>query len=202
MPKAGGVPDYAGAKAYALKRLARELSPQLVYHSLEHTRDEVLPGAKALARYEGLGEHELLLLCSAALFHDIGFIMYRDNHEEAGVDIAQQQLPAYGYSNTDIKLIRGMIMATKLPQTATTLSEALLADADLSVLGRDNFLARNQALRLESQRVMSDRAWYSSQLAFLESHRYFTEAAQVLLEPKKQENLHHFRKLLATAQRE
>ena len=35
--------DYERAKQYALGRLAGELSPHLAYHSLRHTRDDVLP---------------------------------------------------------------------------------------------------------------------------------------------------------------
>ena len=53
--------DYEQAKAYALGRLAGELSPHLTYHSLRHTRDDVLPAAVRLARATGVDGDALLL---------------------------------------------------------------------------------------------------------------------------------------------
>ena len=68
-----GRPDYEGAKAYALERLARDLPSWLYYHSLWHTQDEVAPRTEWLARQEGLSREATVLLGTAAYFHDIGF---------------------------------------------------------------------------------------------------------------------------------
>lgn len=40
-----GQPDFEQAVQYALGRLERELSLKLCYHSLEHTRDDVVPAS-------------------------------------------------------------------------------------------------------------------------------------------------------------
>ena len=42
-------PDFKRARQYALERLERELPPTLIYHSLAHTRDDVVPAAERLA---------------------------------------------------------------------------------------------------------------------------------------------------------
>ena len=39
-------PDFDAARDYALARLAREVSRELHYHSLAHTRDEVVPAVR------------------------------------------------------------------------------------------------------------------------------------------------------------
>ena len=70
--KAKGLPDYEGAKAYAVTRLEQDLSPLLYYHSLWHTRDEVASRSEWLAEQEGLSSEARVLVGTAAYFHDIG----------------------------------------------------------------------------------------------------------------------------------
>ncbi|MBM4425304.1 MAG: HD domain-containing protein [Chloroflexi bacterium] len=185
-------PDYDRAAQYALRRLERELSPVYTYHSLWHTRDDVLPGVERLALAEGVSADDLLLLRTAALFHDIGFVVQRDEHEAVGARIAREALPQFDYSPAQIALIDGMIMATKLPQSPRTLLEQILADADLDGLGRADFLNRGLSLRMELSAfgiVSTDSEWWAGQIAFIESHRYFTAAARALRDEQKQKNL-------------
>ncbi len=186
-------PDFEQARRYALERLEQELSLQLVYHSLWHTRDDVAPAAERLAALEGVTGEDLLLLKTAAFYHDIGFIERRVDHEEAGARIAAEVLPGFGYNPMQIELIRGMILATKVPQSPTTRLEQILADADLDVLGREDvFLLRLQNLRDELAAfgvVMTDEEWYNAQLKFLQAHRYFTPAARSLRDTQKKHNL-------------
>src|SRR5215218_1267622 len=123
--------DHAGARAYALNRLANELAPTWVYHSLAHTRDDVLPEAERLAALEGVEGEAALLLCTAACYHDLGFIEQRIEHEIISAHMAAAALPAFGYSPHQIALVERMILATHLPQSPRTLLEQLLADAEL-----------------------------------------------------------------------
>lgn len=174
-------PDFKAAKIYVLNRLERELSPKLVYHSISHTRDNVVPTSQCLARMEGLDEHTCELLQTAACFHDIGFIEQYVDHEEVGTRIAAEILPGFSYSPRDIRTIQKIILATKLPQSPQSLPEKILADADLDVLGREDFLKRNRDLRMEMEAFgicFEDGEWYDSQLRFLQSHHYWTRAAQ------------------------
>ena len=80
----GTQPDFDSARAYALRRLEHELSPALCYHSVVHTRDDVVVAAERLAALEGVDDAALLLLRTAAYFHDLGFLEQRDQHENAG----------------------------------------------------------------------------------------------------------------------
>lgn len=185
-------PDFEAAKQYALDRLARELSPVLIYHSLEHTRDEVVPAAERLARMEGLTGEPLLLLRTAAYFHDLGFVeRYLDN-EVIAVRIAAENLPRFGYTPEQIKTITGIIMVTRLPQTPHNHMEEIMADADLDGLGREDFIEREHALRAEWTalgRNYTEEEWYREQVTFLQSHHYFTESARRLRQAGQQYNI-------------
>jgi uncharacterized protein len=192
-------PDFEGAKRYALERLERELPPTLLYHSVAHTRDDVLPGVERLAAMEGVVGESLLLLRTAALYHDIGFVEQYENNEAIGVRIAAQVLPGFGYSPMHMQVMRGIIMATRLPQSPHMLLEEIMADADLDVLGREDFWLQNQALRTEMATFgtpVSDEEWYSGQLKFLQNHSYFTESARTLRAERKQKNIEAMKELL------
>jgi len=193
----GTQPDFA--RAYALARLERELSPALYYHSVTHTRDDVAVAVERLAAQEGVADEALLLLRTAAYFHDIGFVEQREQHELIGARMASEVLPHFGYRPDQIALIHGMIMATRLPQMPHTLLERILADADLDVCGRDDFLMLNGCLRAElaaSGSATGDREWYSGQLSFLQTHRYWTAAARGTRNQVKRANIVALEQLL------
>ncbi len=186
------LPDFEGAQRHAFERLERELACDLVYHSLRHTRDDVLTAVQRLAAMEGLGAEETRLLSTAAAYHDIGFIERYSNHEAAGVRIVEQTLPEFGFSTTHILTIQNIIWATKLPQTPHNLLEQIMADADLDVLGRTDFFERNHDLRAELAlyaKPVPDHEWYSRQMQFLANHRYFTPAGRLSRSLTKQHNI-------------
>lgn len=185
-------PNYSQAISFALARLQEALSPKLVYHSMWHTTHEVLPGSARIAQHTGVSEDDLHLLEIAAAFHDVGFTEDYANHEIVGARIVAQVLPEYGFSSREIERVMGMIIATRLPQSPRNLLEEILADADLDVLGRTDFLSRNEALRQEWMNFGREtplEQWYEGQLAFLNSHNYFTPAARMLRNEVKKKNI-------------
>ena len=192
--------DFEWAKEYALGRLGSELSPWLTYHSLRHTRDDVLPAAERLGKAAGIDDDALLCLSTAALFHDIGFLYTYDDHEARGILIAETVLPGFGYSAAQLATIAGLIAATKMPQRPTCLLAELLCDADLDVLGREDFWAINRQLLAETvhyqRRSIGQAEWLGNQLRFLEEHTYFSSAARALRDPGKERNAEHMRHAL------
>lgn len=176
-------PDYAAATAYALGRLRAELPAQLSYHNVWHTENDVMPAAARLARLSELSPEDTRLLEVAAAFHDLGWVETPVEHERLGEAIAAQVLPHYGFDARQSERIAGMILATRLPQSPRNQLEAILADADLDMLGREDFLERNCALRQEQAalgRVYTDREWLTAQVTFVQEHVYFTSAARAL----------------------
>ena len=184
--------DIDGAVAYAHQRLQQGLDPKRVYHNLWHTFDEVVPAAMHLAKLCNIGAHEQQLLHVAAAFHDTGYIIQAQEHEAISVGIASTILPQFGFEADDIEWIGRIIQATRIPQSPTCKLGEILADADLDVLGRDDFWQRHDAIRTEMSSFgteMDDGPWYDFQLEVLETHAYFTEQARQLRSAKKQTNL-------------
>ncbi len=185
-------PDFEGAIRYALSRLERELAPEVTYHNQWHTEQDVLPAVRRLAAMSGIGADDARLLEVAAAYHDIGFVVQRDEHERAGAEIAAQVLPGFGFTSEQVAAVQGMILATRLPQSPRTPLEEILADADLDVLGREDSLPRSAALRAEvaaQGRPVAEAAWIRSQLKFHRGHRYFTVAARTLRDEGQQQNV-------------
>ena len=78
----GTTPDLEGVRHYVLGRLQRELSPSLTYHCVAHTAEDVVPNALRLAASEGVTGRDLQVLEAAAWFHDFGFVVRADGHEQ------------------------------------------------------------------------------------------------------------------------
>lgn len=191
--------NFERARKYAETRLEQELSPNLVYHCIAHTRDEVVPAVETLADMEGLHGKSLLLLRTAAWFHDLGYIDNAVHHELISARMAMEILPSFGYSRADVEVIRWAILATALPQSPNNLLEQILTDADLDVLGRDDFMRRSDDLRRELAslgKAFTDEEWYNSQIKFVENHAYFTASARILRDRQQQKNIDELKKAL------
>jgi uncharacterized protein len=191
--------EVAAAEKFVLDLLHAQLSERLYYHGIHHTQDverEVL----ILANEEGIQDQESLnLLKTAALYHDCGFVNTYREHEAEGCRIARNQLPLFGYSASQIEMICGMIMATKIPQTPNNHLEMIICDADLDYLGRDDFepIAATLFKELEVRAMVSDLdSWNRIQVKFLEAHQYHTRSAQQKRELPKQEHLNKLRQIL------
>jgi predicted metal-dependent HD superfamily phosphohydrolase len=190
------------AKDYALSQLKQKLPPELTYHNYSHTTDEVLPAAIELAKLSGLSRRETRLLEIAAVYHDLGYSDNPKEHERIGAEIAGNVLPQFGFNAEDIRVIQGMILATKLSARPQTLLEQVLVDADLSILGSQDFYKRSIDLRKEltaSGQHYADLEWCQVQLKFLERHSYVTEAARKKFTATKEKNIARLRRLLAQA---
>jgi len=194
------MPDFEGVRAYLLELLARDLPPTLAYHGVHHTRDDVLPAAERLAAQAGLVAEQALLLKTAALYHDAGFLYQYADNEAWAARLAGQTLSQFGYTPEQIAAIQALIEATHMPQHPQGLLQALLCDADLDSLGREDFLETSHNLRQELEAHGTPvplKEWYRRQLDFLSTHRYFTEAARSLRDAGKQRNIAELQRRLA-----
>lgn len=195
---------FRAALQHAYVQLGSHLIPELHYHSYPHTRFEVVPFAQRLARLEGIEGHERRLLTCAAAYHDIGWIKVRTTgpeyqqqrfqHEEISCQIAEESLPKFGFSPSDIEIIQRIIMATKLPTLPTNMLEKIMCDADLSSLGISTriYWKRSTALRRELAEFgtfYNDLDWFNFQIQFITSHSYYTESAHQLFDINKLKNL-------------
>lgn len=174
-----------------ISKLEQEMASHFSYHTADHTK-YVINMAIFIAKKEKIEGHELELLKIAALFHDMGFLKSRDNHEEVSCEMASKELPSWDFDNSEISQICGMIRSTKIPQRPITLLDKILADADLEYLGTD--LYEEGASRLYRELIyfnpnLTEKEWLEIQVNFLISHHYHTDFCINNRESKKQEHL-------------
>ncbi len=182
---------YSRLKEVILKKLKDELSPSFHYHSYHHTVD-MHESAERIADYEKIDAYEKELLLVAALFHDAGFIINQENHEQHSCKIAREMLPDFDYELTEIDHICVLIMATCMPVNPKNKLEEIICDADLDYLGRSDFKEIGDLLYrelFERGAVNGVDEWNQMQIQFLSNHRYFTSYGQNKREANKQGNL-------------
>jgi hypothetical protein len=179
------------ARVFILDKLNSELPEHFYYHNALHAVD-VYTASNRIAQKEGIGTHEQLLLLTAALYHDSGFLNGQTDHELKSCEIARLYLPRFEYSPDDIEQICDIIMATKLPQNPHNHLGQIICDADLDYLGRNDFFVLSK--KLFSELVITDGLkteldWDKIQVGFFKSHHYFTKTAIETRGPVKQEHL-------------
>ena len=176
---------------FVLSKLEEGLPDNLYYHNVKHTID-VVTQVELIGRSEGVKDEEMLVLKTAALFHDMGHLINYDTHEEEGVKLAKKILPEYQYSNKQIETICRLIQVTKMPPQPKNLIEQIICDADLDYLGRTDFVPVSINLYKElhdRKKIDSILEWNQMQLKFIKSHQYFTKTAQKLREVNKKKQL-------------
>jgi signal transduction histidine kinase/predicted metal-dependent HD superfamily phosphohydrolase len=187
--------------ASVLGALKAGLSTNLTYHCVGHTED-VVRETVLFAAAGQLPEREIMLLATAAAFHDSGFLFQREDHESRGAEYAVKAMTESGkYSNAEIEKVRDYILDTKLVhsqrgriQMATTPLAGYLLDADLSNFGRDDFLEKSELQRLEWNAEREQ--FLIDTLAFVSGHEWITPVARVLRQEKKEQNIQKLRRIV------
>jgi len=182
---------FEDAQIFILNKLENELPTHLFYHHVQHTR-EVIDSCEELAEMENLPEEDIIILKTAALFHDTGFLKTYNEHEEASKEFAREILPEYDYPPEKIQAICELISATHMPQQPMGKMGELLCDADLYYLGTNDYKdnAENLYQEMHSTGTIKNRSeWTERQLRFLVEHKYFTQSATDLLSAGQHQNL-------------
>lgn len=185
-------PEYEMMRRYVFEKLESELDHRLYYHGIHHTRDYVLPAAEHLAYLENIKGEQLTLLLTAAVLHDIGYIKQYSNNEVIGASIAAELLPRFSYTPKQIEIIKAIIMATALPQTANNILEEIMCDADLCHFGAYDFIGISNSLwreLIEFGHNISKEQWNKNTLDFLNSHLYWTKTASTEWNKVKADNI-------------
>lgn len=189
--------DFKNAKKYILTRLEEELNPKLYYHGIHHTIDVYQTSIK-IAELEGLSQEEKIIVNTAALYHDSGFIIRYEHNEELAVELIKEVLPSFGYNDKQIKIIGNIILTTRIKARPKTLLEKIMSDADYDYLGRNDVYQIADTLYKELNEYgfkFNINEWNEMQIKFLEKHFYYTASSIQLRRPKKLEYYHHLKEL-------
>jgi len=187
---------YIKIRKKILEILNSKLPRELSYHGVNHTLDALKVCNQYIKRNK-LEIHQAKLLRIGVLFHDIGFTVSVDEHELRGVEIAESLMNEFDFTKKDIDIIKGLIMATKMPQSPKNQLEKIICDIDLDYLGRDDFYPISDQLyrELKHNTVAKNKLeWNKIQINFLESHVYHTKFAKKYRQPKKKKRIEELKK--------
>jgi class 3 adenylate cyclase len=193
-----GLIQFTDIQEIILDKLEKELPGYLFYHNVKHTVD-VVTEVELIGWAEGCTDEEILLLKTAALFHDVGHTVAYDDHEYQGTLIAREMLPRFNYSPAQVERICSIIMSTKLPPRPANLLEDIICDSDLDYLGRSDFIPVSNTLfeELRAQNKMGSlNDWNKMQVKFISGHQYFTKTARRLREVNKRLQIERIKSLI------
>lgn len=179
---------YFKLRRIVLEQLEDGLPKNLTYHDVSHVMD-VLNVCNQYIKRNKIKGTDAYLLRIGALVHDLGFTKSTQNHEEVGAEMAQKIMESLNMDPEHIEIVRGLVMATKIPQNPKTELQKIICDSDLDYLGRKEYFEISGKLyqELKATNVIKTREdWVELQIKFLKSHTFHTEFAKKNREPKKQ----------------
>ncbi len=179
------------AYLYVMEYLPANLPDYIHYHNVEHTV-EVVRNIETIARGENVNDEEMVILKTAALFHDTGFTQTYNNHEFVSTQIAREVLPKYGYSDEQIDLVSSLIMATVYPPQPKNKLEMIISDADILYIGEDDFdnVAQKLEIEFKHEAIINDHNdWLRTEYNFLKNAKFYTETAKKLMDEGLRKNL-------------
>jgi len=176
------------------------LPRELYYHSIRHTIN-ALKNCEYYIRYFKIDPYDAKLLRIGILLHDIGFTVSVEDHELKGAKIASKFMSECGFSEKDIHVVKGLIMATRVPQNPKNLLEQIICDVDLDYLGRKDFYKISDLLYrelLERSGYFDKTQWNRIQIEFLEKHYYHTEFAKKRRQGRKEDRIEELKHAVAS----
>jgi len=186
-------------EAYVRHFMSAHLPTHFVYHNVGHT-ERVVRETQMLSEAMGIGSQKKRLLLAAAWFHDLGYAVSNDNHEEHGARLAGEFLLNADIETAEIERIKSLIRATKYPQRPASKLERILCDADMAHLPDGDFFERSERLRSEWEStrgiIYSHEQWCKLSYDFLSAHSFHTSAGRERFNGGKEDNLRKVKMLL------
>ncbi|MFT7899388.1 Pycsar system effector family protein [Tenacibaculum ascidiaceicola] len=177
---------------FVIDLLSEKLDKNFVYHNIAHTQ-RVVEKSLELIEGENFSEEQVQVLTLAGWFHDVGYTVNPENHEEESIKIATNFLQSKEASEGVIDEVSKLITSTKMGTKPVTELEKVLRDADCSHVGSKNYSDFNELLRKERELVCDKKIktveWDDSNLEFLTKHRFYTSKASKLWEKQKSKNI-------------
>src|SRR5450432_968031 len=171
--------------------------PNLVFHNLEHTQD-VVKRTKEIAGHYKVTEDEMLILFTAAWFHDTGHLFTEPSkHEEMSCEIMKKFMTGKVDDEKIIDEVAACILSTKFPRNPKNLLQEIICDADTYHLGTKEFKETNKRALQEYllRSGSSDTSKFNEDtIKMLEAHHFYTDYAKELLNERKIKNMKKLQK--------
>lgn len=164
----------------------------LVFHNIKHTQN-VVDRTKEIAGHYHLDEKQMLIVYSAAWFHDTGYLFTEPSkHEAMSAEVMKKFMQDHTNDMELIDEIEQCIMATKSPRNPTNLLQQIICDADTYNLGTKEFKDTNKQVlkEIKLKNGNADKLEFSkSAIKMLEEHQYYTTYCKDLLAVTKELNM-------------
>ncbi len=194
----------AEVQEYVTRLFSDSNDDTLRYHNIRHTRN-VVEAARLIAgkcRVAGRPLEELLV---AAWFHDVGYLHRTHNHEDISKQYAREFLQSNGMDQEYIEQVEKCIEATRVPQDPQDQLSAILCDADLYHVSREDFMEDTQIfwdeLNAMNGEELDDSHYLERTLRFFNDHHFHTHYGKTILKPGKDVNMLKVKKALEQRQK-
>jgi len=188
------------AKLFVIDFYGQNRDEKLHFHTLEHTIN-VVRKAKDIGTHMKLGDPELRVVLTAAWFHDIGYLIRLEDHENASAALARSFFEKNPAEPGFAEAVEDCIKATKRDHEPLTVPEKVIMDADVAHFGDDQFISISKKLRKEraccQNREIPALGYWKETLSFLERQHFYTEFAQEHFQPVKQQNVDKVKEIIA-----
>jgi predicted metal-dependent HD superfamily phosphohydrolase len=166
------------------------------FHNIHHTLN-VVQFCHELGEHYRLTKTDMEKLLLAAWFHDTGYCLNIDDHENASVTIVSTFLDSQNVTQNYMPSVEKLILATKRLGEPVTLAEQIIRDADTQHLGAEDYFKwctlLKEEFELKNRQEFSDKEWNHMNIVFFNSHHYFTDYAQRMWGRQKLENLNQLK---------
>jgi len=183
---------YKKTEAYVTTLFETQPNPQLIFHTIKHTRYVVSKCAEIAAHYQ-LSDQDMLILYVSAWFHDTGYLFTTPAlHEEESVVQLKKFIEPLDLPEGIPNQMEACIMATKNPRHPVGLLQEIINDADTYNLGTKDFKTTNKEVYEEcrlSKPNIDRKRFDCGTLDMLKNHQYFTSYCQNLLTEVKMKNM-------------
>lgn len=181
------------AEAFIFQLFKDKLSSEYIYHDYLHTL-RVVSALNELIKGENISEPDATELRLAGWFHDSGYVLGSDNHEERSCEVFKGFISENNIQEVNVDLVCRLILSTKCGHQPENILEMCMRDADFYHFTLDNYpqvcgLLKNEVETIKKTQF-SDIDWGMQNLKMLSKlHYYFTDYAKEHWQPKKEQNI-------------
>lgn len=190
-------PIIDAAWGFAHEKFREPIFEKLPFHNLVHT-EQVVDAVQTLSEASNFGDEDIENLMIAAVFHDLGYSVTYDGHEDASIEIARPFLENQPLSPDRVALILRLIEVTKIEVKGATELEKVMKDADLVGLSSADYVERGEFLRTEwatfKSTSYSDTEWNRFNYESIAQLEYVSEEGKKKFGKKRKKNLKALKK--------
>ena len=169
-------------KEAIIKQYNNILPEEMCFHNSEHTL-RMLKRSEILALGEELTEEDILILKTAVLFLNYGYLFDYKNHIDKAVEEIRVLLPEYDYLYYQIEEICNLIKSLKQSDQKNDLKEKLIYDIYYEYFGASDFIELSYKLFNEESHYKGNQKllhWWQKQIKNVENHEFLTNTAKQL----------------------